>query len=175
MTPGSVTADSETAKVVVQVGWRFVTRFQNRVQLILWRPASRIVLEWNSTFFEFSLIIEGSTEKVLQFIMPLKSVYNKNLGFIEHKCIFERYREVQTIKTLLTDIIFATKKNSDDLFRVAPYRLMYYKKMHCSIKIDLTGKTNWTGWQSTVDLLINVACFVQKLIMFAITKPADLK
>jgi hypothetical protein len=33
-------------------------------------------------FFAFSLIIEGTTEKVLQFIMPLKSIYNQNLGFI---------------------------------------------------------------------------------------------
>jgi hypothetical protein len=39
--------------------------------------------------FAFSLIIEGATEKVLQFIMPLKSIYKQNLGFIEQKCIFE--------------------------------------------------------------------------------------
>ncbi len=36
--------------------------------------------------FAFSLIIEGTTENVLQFLMPLKSIYNKNLGFIEQKC-----------------------------------------------------------------------------------------
>ncbi len=34
-------------------------------------------------FFAFSIIIEGTTEKVMQFMMPLKSVYNKNLGFME--------------------------------------------------------------------------------------------
>jgi hypothetical protein len=34
-------------------------------------------------FFAFSLIIEGTTEKVLQFIMPLKSISNQNFGFIE--------------------------------------------------------------------------------------------
>jgi len=28
--------------------------------------------KWNSTFFAFSLIIEGITEKVLQFMFPLK-------------------------------------------------------------------------------------------------------
>ncbi len=33
--------------------------------------------------FVISLIIEGTIEKVLQFIMPLKSIYSKNLGFIE--------------------------------------------------------------------------------------------
>jgi hypothetical protein len=39
-------------------------------------------------FFAFSIIIEGTTEKVLQFIMPLESIYNKNLGFIEQKTYF---------------------------------------------------------------------------------------
>ncbi len=37
--------------------------------------------------FLFSLIIEGTTEKVLQFKMPLMSIYNINFGFIEQKCI----------------------------------------------------------------------------------------
>jgi hypothetical protein len=50
--------------------------------------------------FEFSLIIGGTTEKVLQFIMPLKSIYNRNFGFIEQKCIFEHYREFQARKTI---------------------------------------------------------------------------
>ncbi len=80
--------------------------------------------KWNSTFFfAFSLIIEGTTEMLLQLIMWLKSIYNKNLGFTDQKCIFEHW-EVQTRKTLLIDIIFVTIKTSDDLFRVAPYRLM---------------------------------------------------
>ncbi len=35
--------------------------------------------QWNSAFFAFSLIVQGSTEKVLQFIMPFKSIYNKNI------------------------------------------------------------------------------------------------
>ncbi len=35
--------------------------------------------------FAFSLIIEGNTEKALQFTKPLKSIYNKNLDFIEQK------------------------------------------------------------------------------------------
>jgi hypothetical protein len=44
--------------------------------------------QWNSTFFAFSLIIEGTTEKVLQFIMLLKTIYNGNFGFIEQKKYF---------------------------------------------------------------------------------------
>ncbi len=34
------------------------------------------------------MIVEGSTDKVLQFIMPLKSIYSKNLGFVEQKMVF---------------------------------------------------------------------------------------
>ncbi len=55
--------------------------------------------------FAFSLIIEGTTEKVLLF----KSIYNQNLIFIEQKNYFEHYRQVQTIKNLLIDIIFVMK------------------------------------------------------------------
>jgi hypothetical protein len=43
---------------------------------------------WNSTFFAYSLIIEGTTEMALQFIMPLNSIYNRNFGFIEQKMYF---------------------------------------------------------------------------------------
>jgi hypothetical protein len=42
----------------------------------------------NSAFFAFSLIIEGTTEKVLKFIMPLKLIYNRNFGFIVQKMYF---------------------------------------------------------------------------------------
>ena len=44
--------------------------------------------QWSSTFFAFSLIIEVTTAKVLKFIMPLKSIYYKNLGFVEQKMYF---------------------------------------------------------------------------------------
>jgi hypothetical protein len=70
--------------------------------------------------FAFSLIIEGTTEKVLQYIMPLKSIYNKTLVLLNKKCTFEHYREVETRKNLLIDSIFVLKNISDDLFRFAP-------------------------------------------------------
>jgi hypothetical protein len=38
--------------------------------------------------FAFSVLIEGTTEKVLQFKMPLMSIYNRNFGFIEQKMYF---------------------------------------------------------------------------------------
>ncbi len=44
-------------------------------------------------FFTFSLIIDGTTDKVLQFIMPFWSIYNKNLGFVEQKNVFLNNRE----------------------------------------------------------------------------------
>ncbi len=67
--------------------------------------------------FVFSLITEGTTEKVLQFKKSLKPIYNKNFGFIEH------YREVQTIKNLLIDIILPWKFFSEDLSELLPMRL----------------------------------------------------
>jgi hypothetical protein len=44
-------------------------------------PAVGAQLEEQRTahFFAFSLIIEGTTEKVLQNIMPPKAIYNKTL------------------------------------------------------------------------------------------------
>jgi hypothetical protein len=38
--------------------------------------------------FAFSLIIEGTTEKVLKFIMSLKSIHDRNFGFDEQKKYF---------------------------------------------------------------------------------------
>jgi hypothetical protein len=48
--------------------------------------------------FTFSSIVEFAAEKVLQFIMPLKSIDNKNFSFVKQKCIFEHYGKVKTRK-----------------------------------------------------------------------------
>jgi hypothetical protein len=46
-------------------------------------------MEHNGTVhFAFSLILEGATEMVLKFIMPLKTIFNQNLGFTEQKMYF---------------------------------------------------------------------------------------
>ncbi len=42
--------------------------------------------------------------------MPIKSIYNRNFGFIEQKMYFEHYIEFQARKTLVIHIIFAMKK-----------------------------------------------------------------
>ncbi len=38
--------------------------------------------------FAFSVLQEVTTEKVLQFKMPLKPIYNRNFGFVEQKMYF---------------------------------------------------------------------------------------
>jgi hypothetical protein len=74
--------------------------------------------------FAFSLIIEGTTEKVLQFIMPLRSIYNRNFGFTEQKNVFLNTTESFKQEKLLIDNIFATKKIYVDCLKAAPYLLM---------------------------------------------------
>jgi hypothetical protein len=46
-------------------------------------------LNGTARFFAFSLIIEGTKEKLSLFITPLKSIYNKNVGFTEEKYTFK--------------------------------------------------------------------------------------
>jgi hypothetical protein len=60
-------------------------------------------------FFAFSMIIEGTTEKVLQFSMLIMSIFNQNLGFTEKVCIFQHCREVQKTKNQLFDIDLVIK------------------------------------------------------------------
>jgi hypothetical protein len=57
--------------------------------------------------FKLSLIIEGTTEKVSQFMMPIKSIYNKNILFLRTKMHFlSTLEKVQTINNLCNDNIF---------------------------------------------------------------------
>jgi hypothetical protein len=55
---------------------------------------------------KLSLIMEGTTEKVSQFTMLIKSIYNKNVRFDEQKCTLEYFRKVQTINNLYNHNIF---------------------------------------------------------------------
>jgi hypothetical protein len=52
-------------------------------------------------FFKLSLIKEGATEKVSQFILPLKSIYNKTFCLITQNVFFEIYRKVKSISIFL--------------------------------------------------------------------------
>ncbi len=60
-------------------------------------------------FFTFSLIIDGATEKILPFTMPLKSVFNRNFVFIKQKCIYEHFLRVKTIKRYIKLYYFCHK------------------------------------------------------------------
>jgi hypothetical protein len=51
----------------------------------------------------FSLIIEGTTEKVSQFIMPISQFEAKT--FLEQKCIFEQFLKGSNKKYLYNHII----------------------------------------------------------------------
>ncbi len=60
--------------------------------------------------FAFSIIIEWTTEKVLQFIKPLKSIYNQNLGFIELKNVFSTEHRDSSKKTSINWHYFCHEK-----------------------------------------------------------------
>jgi hypothetical protein len=47
-----------------------------------------------------SLIIEGTSEKVSQIIMPQKSTYDINLCIDERNVLFELWRKVETYKKI---------------------------------------------------------------------------
>jgi hypothetical protein len=50
-----------------------------------------VLYMWNfnrTAHFTLLLIREGATEKVLLFVIPLNSIYNKMFGFIELKRVF---------------------------------------------------------------------------------------
>jgi hypothetical protein len=62
------------------LGWKWLT-----VAITL---AYNELQEWNSTFLEFSLNTEGTTEKVLQFIMPLRQFKTGTLVSLSKKMYF---------------------------------------------------------------------------------------
>ncbi len=75
---------------------------QNIFKTIISCKADKAIFgEWNSAFFTVSLIVEGTTEKVSQFIMPLVSIYDKMLCLNEQKCIFEHCMKIKPIKIYL--------------------------------------------------------------------------
>jgi len=51
--------------------------------------------------FTLSLFVEGATEKVLQFIMPHKLIFNKKFGFIKQNVFLNTTEKVQSNNILL--------------------------------------------------------------------------
>ncbi len=80
--------------------------------------------QWNSTFFAFSIIIEGTTEKAWQFTMPLNSYTTKIMVSVNKKVFLnttERFKQENMYQLIF---IFVTETNSDNFSRAALYRLM---------------------------------------------------
>ncbi len=56
---------------------------------------------WSNAFFSLKLIVEGTTEKVSKFKMPLMATYIKMFCLNEQKCIFEHHRKIKRMKISL--------------------------------------------------------------------------
>jgi hypothetical protein len=61
--------------------------FQGHICTGIAAPKIPVGWQWNSMFFALSLILEGATVKVSQFIMPLGSIYSNKMSCNEQKCI----------------------------------------------------------------------------------------
>ncbi len=83
-------------KMVVQqkFEWRFTWPSLHETLLEQLRSC-----QWNITFFGLLLIIEGAAEKVLQFIMPHKSIYNRKTILTMSKMVF--LNTAERLKSLL--------------------------------------------------------------------------
>jgi len=91
--------------------------------------------QWNSTFFDFSLIIEGATENVLQFMMPLRSMHNPNIGFIKQILYFRALQKGSNNKGSIYWHYFCHENIFTVTFLELPPIILcqYYTKMRCSI------------------------------------------
>ncbi len=83
-------------------------------------------------YFKYILcifILEGTTEKVLQFKIPLKSIYNRNLGFDEQKMYFWTLQRGSNNKNSIILLYFC-----HNFQRCAPYRpMLVYNNLFFSI------------------------------------------
>ncbi len=59
------------------------------------------------------MILEGATEKVSQFIIQPKSIYNKNYVLINKNVFFKHCRYVKTIKKLNYIVLFIIHEGSE--------------------------------------------------------------
>jgi hypothetical protein len=90
----------------------------------------------------------GHHRKSVAILVPLKSIYNQNLGFIEQKMYFEQCREVQLIKKCINFHCFS----HENIFWVTFSELppigyyLYYAKMRCSIVFIVKKKIFFTGF-----------------------------
>jgi hypothetical protein len=100
--------------------------------------------------FTLSLIIEGTTEKVLQFEMSLKIAYNVQFGSIEQFYIFEHCRTVKTRKRFIKRHYFCHKTSALFTFLELPPKglCLHYIKTRSSAVASFNNKTNYNNFNS---------------------------
>ncbi len=100
-------------------------------------PHSVRVNIYNGTahFFAFSLIIEGTTENVLQFMMPFQSIYNRNFGFIEQKMYFWTLQRVSSKKNSINWHHFCHEKNICWPFESCPLYAYVSTTKRCAVPL----------------------------------------
>ncbi len=85
--------------------------------------------------FVFSSTIEGTTEKVLQFIKPLMSIYNWNFGFIEQKMYFWTLQRVPSTKNSINWHYFCNEKNYCWPFQSCPLNAYVSTTPRCTVPL----------------------------------------
>jgi hypothetical protein len=102
-----------------------------------------VLVKRNSTFFAFSLIIEGTTEKVLQLIMPpLQSICHQNLGFVEQKITFLILQRGSSNKNPQIDITFVLKIFFCSSLQSCPLKACVSITQRCALPLEVHRMTN---------------------------------
>ncbi len=103
-----------------------------------------------NAFFAFSFIIEGTTEKVLQFIMPLESIYSRNSGLIEQKMYFWTLQRVSSKENYWLTLFLPWKKYLLTFSELPPIcSCLYYKSQ---VWLILNCCTNWNNHITTISM-----------------------
>ncbi len=97
-------------------------------------------LEWNNTFLNLSMIIEGTTEIVAHLIMPLKSIHNKN--FLMNKNVFFSFTTAERYKQEAIYILSFLLISSVYLFRAALYKFIFVFHRVWPTVMDTQAYTN---------------------------------
>jgi hypothetical protein len=88
------------------------------------------------------LITEGAIEKVLQFTMPQKSLYNKKYVLMKNNVGFYQSRKVKRIKKVFGMTFFIFRRMfclSVYLFRAVIYEhILFYKDVLCNYESGYT-------------------------------------
>ncbi len=93
------------------------------------------VINRTARFLAFSLIIECTTAKVLQSIMPHKSIYNRNVGFIEQKMYFWMLQRVSSKKICINWHYFCHEKNFNWPLQSCPLYAYVITTQRCAVPL----------------------------------------